>query len=48
MDRKIIKDASINSIIGILETTGILAVLLIVIMPVLAIIGFVKRGLKKF
>ncbi|WP_297522138.1 hypothetical protein [uncultured Clostridium sp.] len=48
MDKKVKKDTIVETIWGLLEVTGILGVLLIAVMPVLVIIGLIKRGLRKF
>ena len=48
IDKKVKKDTVIAIVEGILETTGLMGVLLIIIMPILVIIGLGKRVLRRF
>lgn len=47
MEKNILKDVVTNSTYGILETTGLLGVVMIVVMLTLVIIGLRKRVVRK-
>lgn len=47
MNKKIFKDTIAASTFGICEVTGFLGVLLLIIMPILVIVGIIKKIFNK-